>query len=110
LFVVAPSGVEEVHPLEQEFLKTSFRELLPVLQEKRQQVKNLGLWTPHLPKEYGGMGLPLAEFARLSEEMGRTPLGHFVFNCQAPDIGNMEILLVHGTGEQKQAYLLPLIP
>jgi alkylation response protein AidB-like acyl-CoA dehydrogenase len=101
--------VEEVYPLEQDFLKKSFRELLPVLQEKRQQVKDLGLWTPHLSEEYGGLGLSLAEFAYLSEEMGRTPLGHFVFNCQAPDIGNMEILLAHGTKEQKQTYLLPLI-
>jgi alkylation response protein AidB-like acyl-CoA dehydrogenase len=101
--------VAEVYPLEQDFLQRSFRELLPVLQGKRQQVKNLGLWTPHLPKEYGGLELSLAEFANLSEEMGRTPLGHFVFNCQAPDIGNMEILLAHGTAEQKQTYLLPLI-
>lgn len=101
--------VEEVYPLEQSFLKKNFRELLPVLQKKRQQVKDLGLWTPHLPKEYGGLGLPLAEFACLSEEMGRSPLGHFVFNCQAPDIGNMEILLAHGTDEQRQTYLLPLI-
>jgi len=101
--------VEEVYPLEQDFLRKRFRELLPVLQQKREQVKALGLWTPHLPKEYGGLGLSLAEFAHLSEEMGRTPLGHFVFNCQAPDIGNMEILLAHGTDEQKQTYLLPLI-
>lgn len=101
--------IEEVYPLEQDFLRKSFREMLPVLQEKRQQAKELGVWTPHLPKEYGGLGLPLAEFASISEEMGRTPLGHFVFNCQAPDIGNMEILLAHGTDEQKQVYLLPLI-
>ncbi len=101
--------IEEVYPLEQDFLRKRFREMLPVLQEKRQQAKELGVWTPHLPKEYGGLGLSLAEFAPLSEEMGRTPLGHFVFNCQAPDIGNMEILLAHGTDEQKQVYLLPLI-
>ncbi|MGH7453963.1 MAG: acyl-CoA dehydrogenase family protein, partial [bacterium] len=101
--------VEEVYPLEQNFLRKRFRELLPVLQRKREQVKALDLWTPHLPKEYGGLGLSLAEFAHLSEEMGRTPLGHFVFNCQAPDISNMEILLAHGTDEQKQTYLLPLI-
>jgi len=100
---------EEIYPLEKDFLDKSFREILPVLQQKRAQVKALGLWTPHLPKEYGGLGLSLAEFAYLSEEMGRTPPGHFVFNCQAPDIGNMEILLAHGTEEQKQTYLLPLI-
>jgi acyl-CoA dehydrogenase len=101
--------VEEIYPLEQGFLRKPFRELLPMLQQKREQAKALGLWTPHLPKEYGGLGLALTEFAYLSEEMGRTPLGHFVFNCQAPDIGNTEILLAHGTDEQKQTYLLPLI-
>ena len=99
----------EIYPLEKDFVHTNFRELLPILQQKREQAKALGLWTPHLPEKYGGLGLSLAEFAQLSEEMGRTPLGHFVFNCQAPDIGNMEILLAHGTEEQKQTYLLPLI-
>jgi alkylation response protein AidB-like acyl-CoA dehydrogenase len=79
------------------------------LQQKRAQAQTLGLWTPHLPQQYGGLGLLLTEFAPLSEEMGRTPLGHFVFNCQAPDIGNTEILLAHGTEEQKQTYLLPLM-
>ncbi|MCI0697372.1 acyl-CoA dehydrogenase family protein [candidate division KSB1 bacterium] len=101
--------IEEIYPLEQDFLRKRFRELLPVLQQKREQAKALDLWTPHLPKECGGQGLSLAEFAPLSEEMGRTPLGHVVFNCQAPDIGNMEILLAHGTDEQKQTYLRPLI-
>lgn len=99
----------EVYLLEKDFLRKSFRQLLPALQQKREQVRALGWWTPHLPKTYGGLGLTLAEFAELSEEMGRTPLGHFVFNCQAPDIGNTEILLAHGTDEQKQTYLLPLI-
>jgi alkylation response protein AidB-like acyl-CoA dehydrogenase len=101
--------LEEIYPLEQDFLRKRFRELLPILQQKRQQVKALGLWTPQLPKEYGGLKLSITEFAPLSEEMGRTPLGHFVFNCQAPDIGNMELLLAHGTDEQKQTYLLPLV-
>ena len=100
---------QEIYPLEKDFLSKSFHQLLPALQQKREQVKALGWWTPHLPKEAGGLGLALAEFAQLSEEMGRTPLGHFVFNCQAPDIGNTEILLAHGTEEQKQTYLWPLI-
>jgi len=100
---------EEVYPLERDFLFKSFREILPILQQKRQQAKALGLWTPHLPAKHGGLGLSLGEFAHLGEEMGRTPLGHFVFNCQAPDIGNMEILLAHGSEEQKQTYLWPLI-
>lgn len=100
---------EEALPLEQAFIRQPFRELLPQLQEKRQKVKSIGLWAPHLPKECGGFGCSLPEFARISEELGRTPLGHFLFNCQAPDIGNMEILLEFATAEQKEKYLGPLM-
>jgi alkylation response protein AidB-like acyl-CoA dehydrogenase len=100
---------EEVYLLEQEFLRRPFRELLPVLDAKRQRVKALGLWTPHLPEEYGGLGLKLSEFAHVSEELGRTPVGHYLFNCQAPDIGNTEVLMAHATPEQKELYLWPLI-
>ena len=99
---------EEALPLEADFLHRPFRELLPRLQEKRNQVKALGLWAPHLPKGYGGQGFSLPEFARISEALGRTPLGHYLFNCQAPDIGNMEILMEFGTPEQKETWLSPL--
>ena len=100
---------EEVYPLEQSFLRQPFRELLPTLQAKRDQVKAAGMWTPHLAEEHGGLGLSLSEFALVSEELGRTPLGHYLFNCQAPDIGNTEILITHGTTAQKERYLSPLL-
>jgi acyl-CoA dehydrogenase len=99
---------EEALPLEPDYLRRPFRELLPKLQEKRQKVKALGLWAPHLPKVHGGQGLSLPEFARVSEALGRTPLGHYLFNCQAPDIGNMEILMEYGTPEQKENWFSPL--
>jgi len=99
----------EIYPLERDFLSRPFRELLPTLKAKRDLVKAEGLWTPHLPKEFGGLGLTLSEFARVSEQLGRSPLGHYLFNCQAPDIGNMEILISHGTDAQRQQYLEPLI-
>lgn len=99
---------EEVVPLEADFLHRPFRELLPRLQEKRNRVKTLGLWSPHLPKELGGQGFSLPDFARISEALGYSPLGHFLFNCQAPDVGNMEILMEFGTPEQKETWLLPL--
>ncbi|HWW77415.1 MAG TPA: acyl-CoA dehydrogenase family protein, partial [Pyrinomonadaceae bacterium] len=99
----------EVYALEADFLRRPFRELLPALKEKREKVKALGLWAPHLPEEYGGLGLKLSEFAHVSEELGRTPLGHYVFNCQAPDIGNMEVLITHATPAQKETYLRPLV-
>ena len=100
---------EEALPLEKDFLHLPHRELLPRLEEKRNRVKALGLWAPHLPKELGGLGFTLSEFARISEELGRTPLGHYLFNCQAPDIGNMEILMAYGTPEQKATWLAPLV-
>jgi len=99
---------DEVYPLETEFLRRPFRDLTPLLREKREQVKAMGLWAPHLPVEHGGVGLTLSEFALVSEELGRTPIGHYLFNCQAPDIGNMEILMDHGTPEQKEKYFEPL--
>src|SRR5260370_38715454 len=74
----------EVYPLEQDFLRLPFRDLVPALNEKRQQVKALGLWTPHLSHEYGGLGLKLSEFALVSEELGPAPIEHCLFKCQAP--------------------------
>ena len=98
----------EVYPLETDFLRRPFRDLTTELAAKRERVKSKGLWAPHLPGQYGGLGLALSEFALVSEELGRTPIGHYLFNCQAPDIGNMEILMDHGTEEQKEKYFLPL--
>lgn len=99
---------QEIHPLEPKFLQEGFGAVLPALHEKREQVKSLGLWAPHLPADLGGMGLSLPEFARVSEILGSSPLGLYAFNAQAPDVGNMEILHKFGTPEQKERYLLPL--
>jgi alkylation response protein AidB-like acyl-CoA dehydrogenase len=82
---------------------------VPRLREKRQKVRQMGLLAPHLPEANGGAGLSLLEFAFLSEELGRSVLGHYVFNCQAPDVGNMEVLLAHGSPEQKRRFLDPLV-
>ncbi len=98
----------ELVPLEPRFGKEPFRDLLPVLREKRRLVKDNGWWAPHLPKDLGGMGLPLMDFALVSEVLGRTPIGHYVFNAQAPDVGNMELLHAFGTDEQKERWLKPL--
>jgi len=99
----------EAFPLEAELAKTqSFKAIVPQLAEGRAKVKKLGLWAPQLPKDVGGMGLSLMEHARVSEELGKSPFGHYLFNCQAPDAGNMEILLQYGTAEQKRKWLEPL--
>lgn len=99
----------EVTPLEPKLATHSFRELLPELEQKRELVRTLGLFVPQLPKEHGGAGLSFMDHALLSEELGRSPLGHFAFNCQAPDAGNMEILMEYGTPKQKEQWLRPLV-
>jgi alkylation response protein AidB-like acyl-CoA dehydrogenase len=99
----------EVIPLERRMQRETFRDLVPALSQKREKVKQMELFAPHMPKEVGGGGLSLVEIAHVSEELGRSPLGHYVFNCQAPDVGNMEILMAHGTEAQKELFLLPLV-
>ena len=74
----------------------------------RDLAKEKKLWAPHLSKNDGGLGLNLVEFAQVSEILGKTPFGHFAFNCQAPDIGNMELLESYGSKEIKEKYLKPL--
>ena len=99
---------EDLMPLESTFLRQGFAAVLPQLEDVRRKVRERGLWAPPLPQANGGVGLALSEFAQVSEELGRTPFGHFAFNCQAPDIGNMEVLLAHGSPEQQDRYLRPL--
>ncbi len=99
----------DVLPLEQDFLQKGFSAVLPSLKEKRGKVRQLGLWAPQVPVKYGGMGLSLLEYGLVSEVLGQSPLGHFAFNCQAPDPGNMEILMRYGNEEQKEKYFLPLV-
>lgn len=100
---------EEVIPLEAELAKQTYEDRIDLLDKKRQLVKELGLWAPHLDPEDGGLGLSLMEFAHVSEILGRSPYGHYLFNCQAPDIGNMEILHAHGSAEQLETFYRPLV-
>jgi len=100
---------EELLPLERPLLEQGFAAVLPELARKRERVKALGLWAPAHPREFGGMGLPLTEFALVSEALGRTPVGHYAFNCQAPDIGNIELLHLFGSESQQQRWLPGLV-
>jgi len=100
---------KELIPLEPKFLAEDFKDLLPVLRKKQDLVRKMELWAPNFPVECGGMGLSLLEHGLVSEALGRSPLGHYVFWCQAPDAGNVEILHLHGTDDQKQRYLNPLV-
>ncbi|MDH5402943.1 MAG: acyl-CoA dehydrogenase family protein [Candidatus Heimdallarchaeota archaeon] len=101
--------VQEVYPKEKEVIEKGFNSALPILEELRNMVKKKGWWAPAMPKEYGGMGLSFLEFARISEILGTTPIGHYIFNSQAPDIGNMELMLEFGTKDQKEKYLRRLV-
>ncbi|MDY0362267.1 MAG: acyl-CoA dehydrogenase family protein [Desulforegulaceae bacterium] len=100
---------KELIPLEPEFVTGDFNEMEPVIKEKQAMVKKMGLWAPNFPEDCGGMGLSMLEHGLVSEALGRSPLGHYVFWCQAPDAGNVEILHKYGTEEQKEKYLKPLV-
>jgi alkylation response protein AidB-like acyl-CoA dehydrogenase len=75
----------------------------------RSRAKAEGLWAPHLPPDAGGTGQGFLAYAYLNEEIGRSSWGQLVFNCQAPDAGNGEILHHFGTDEQKEQFLKPLV-
>ncbi|MCP4202625.1 MAG: acyl-CoA dehydrogenase [bacterium] len=100
---------KELRPLEFLFLAEPFRDLLPRLEEKRGMVKQMGLWAPNVPEELGGMGLDLVDHGLVSEALGGCPIGHYVFGCQAPDAGNIEVLHQHGSEAQKTEWLRPLV-
>lgn len=99
---------EEVIPLEATMHARDVS-LAELMQPVRARAREAGLWMPQLPEANGGMGLSLMEHAMVSEVLGESPLGHYALNCQAPDAGNMEILLEFGTDEQKSTYLEPLL-
>jgi len=76
--------------------------------DMRQEARARGLWLPHMPTEWGGMGLTHVQMAAVSAEAGKTRMGPFALNAQAPDEGNMHTLLHWATPEQKERYLRPL--
>jgi len=99
---------KHIYPIEQAIIYGSFRSHLPALAELRSLAKKEGLFAPQLSKEEGGLGLNLVEFAQISEVLGTSPIGHYVFNCHAPDIGNMELMHQFASEYLKSTYLQPL--
>jgi alkylation response protein AidB-like acyl-CoA dehydrogenase len=101
--------VDELYPVELQMLHRPWEETKAQLDVLRSKAKSLGLWTPYLSENEGGLGLTMAEFGQISEVLGSTPLGHYVLNCQAPDIGNIELMHQFASKELKSKYLQPLI-
>ncbi len=99
----------DVIPLEGEMLFGTPETLAAGVAAAQEKVKQMGLWAPNFPVEFGGLGLPLIEHGLLVEQIGRSPLGMTVFGTQAPDAGNIEILHKYGTAEQKERWLRPLV-
>ncbi|MGU3498731.1 acyl-CoA dehydrogenase family protein [Mycobacterium sp. C31M] len=81
----------------------------PVIKELAAKAREAGLWNLFLPEPGFGAGLSNRQYAPLAEEMGRIIWSAEVFNCSAPDTGNMELLWKYGTAEQKQRWLTPLL-
>ena len=96
---------DEVVPAEAEVTDDTFDETLAGLRKK---ARDAGLWTPHLPPEWGGLGIGPLGMALVSEECGASGMASLALNAMAPDEGNMHLLLHAGTDDQKERYLRPL--
>jgi acyl-CoA dehydrogenase len=79
-----------------------------VVERLRERARERGIFTPHLPEEYGGLGIGVLGMALISQELGGAPLAALGLNAMAPDEGNMHTLLLAGSEEQKERWLRPL--
>jgi acyl-CoA dehydrogenase len=98
----------EIIPYESAWLNGDLKEAFKALENVRKKAKSAGLWLPQMPKHCGGLGLTLHEFGQWSAISGQSIFGHYAFNCQAPDAGNMELLELQGSEKQKERWLKPL--
>lgn len=107
----------EILPVEHEFLAEIDKDdrwiftdrQTEILETLKAKARELGLWNFFLTDHEGGYGLNTVEYAYIAEETGKSHLAPEVFNCAAPDTGNMEVLARYGSAEQKKRWLEPLL-
>ena len=122
-----PPDVEEIRKRVREFMDAEVRpaeeklyanapdgepergDVVRLIVELRQKAREWEVWLPHMPREWGGLGLSITAMAFVSAEAARTRFGPFILNAQAPDEGNQHTLLHHADDEQKERYLRPLL-
>jgi len=108
---------EHVYPAEQRYREETAKAENPwvnppVVEALKAKAQDQGLWNLFIPdshKQFGGLGLSNAQYAPLAEVMGRVLWCSEVFNCSAPDTGNMEVLMMYGTPDQREKWLTPLL-